>query len=73
LRYEDLTKDPVAEMRRLYEKLDLGDFENVRAPLERYLAENERYERNKWQPTDAEIARIVQHWGPMMDRYGYSR
>jgi len=72
LLYEDLTKDPVAELRRLYSRLELGDFENLRPNLERYLAENSRYEKNRWELTDAQRAEIERHWGEVIRKYGYS-
>ena len=59
VRYEDLTKDPVGEVRRIYERLDLGAFDTARPHLDRYLAEMSRYERNKWQLSDAERAEII--------------
>ena len=71
LKYEDLTKDPVGELRRLYAQLDLGDFENLRPNLERYLAENERDERNRWDLSDAQRAEIRRHWGDVIRAYGY--
>jgi omega-hydroxy-beta-dihydromenaquinone-9 sulfotransferase len=71
LRFEDLTKDPVEEMRHLYEDLDLGDFENLCPHLERYLADNARYERNKWTPSAEEVAEITRRWGDVMRKYGY--
>ena len=71
VRYEDLTKDPVGEVRRIYERLDLGDFETARPHLDRYLAEMSRYERNKWQLSDAERAEIDRHWGEVIRKYGY--
>ena len=71
LRYEDLTKDPVGEVRRLYERLELGDFEPARPHVERYVAETSRYERNKWQLTEAQRAEIDRHWGAVIRKYGY--
>src|SRR5438105_12544343 len=73
LRYEDLTKDPVREVRRLYEQLDLGDFDTLRPRLEKYLAENARYESNKWQPTDAQVREITDRWREFAEQYGYVR
>jgi hypothetical protein len=71
VRYEELTKDPVGELRRLYDRLDLGDFATARPHLDRYLAETARYERNKWQLSDAERAEIDRHWGEVIRKYGY--
>lgn len=73
LRYEELIKDPMSEIRKLYERLELGDFETLRPKLERYLADNARYERNKWQPSEAQVAEITRRWGEVMERYGYGR
>jgi omega-hydroxy-beta-dihydromenaquinone-9 sulfotransferase len=73
LKYEDLTKDPIGEVRRIYEHLDLGDFETARPHLDRYLAETSRYERNRFQLTDAERAAISRHWGPVIQKYGYDQ
>ena len=71
LKYEDLTKDPAAELRRLYGRLDLGDFEHVRPHLDRYLAETARYERNRWELSDAERDVIRGRWGEVIRAYGY--
>jgi omega-hydroxy-beta-dihydromenaquinone-9 sulfotransferase len=72
IRYEALTKDPVAELRRLYAELDLGDFENLRPNLERYLAENAQYERNRFELSEAERTEILRQWGDIIRKYGYA-
>jgi hypothetical protein len=71
LRYEDLTKDPVGQLRRLYEQLDLGDFEEARPHVERYLVETSGYERNRWTLSDEQRAEIERHWGEVIRKYGY--
>lgn len=72
LRFEDLTRDPPVELRRLYEYLDLGDFEIGRLHVERYLSENARYEGNRWQLSPEQRATIDRHWGEIIRRYGYA-
>jgi omega-hydroxy-beta-dihydromenaquinone-9 sulfotransferase len=71
VKYEDLTKDPAAELRRLYDRLGLGDFEHVRPHLERYLAETANYERNRWELSDAERDVIRARWGEVIRANGY--
>lgn len=71
LRYEELTRDPVGELRRMYERLELGDFETARPHVDRYLVETSRYERNKWQLSDAQRAEIDRRWGAVIRKYGY--
>jgi omega-hydroxy-beta-dihydromenaquinone-9 sulfotransferase len=71
LRYEDLTKDTPGELHRLYAALELGDFESLQPHLERYLAETSRYEKNRWELSDAERTEILRRWGEVIRKYGY--
>jgi len=71
IRYEDLTKDPAGELRRLYARLELGDFESYRPHLDRYLAETARYKKNRWELTDAERDEISRRWGEVIREQGY--
>ncbi len=71
VRYEDLVRDPVGEMRRLYDHLELGEFETLQPQLAKYLQQNDGYRTNTYE-IDAELQReIDRRWGPFMRRYGY--
>jgi omega-hydroxy-beta-dihydromenaquinone-9 sulfotransferase len=71
VRYEDLVRDPVGEMRRLYEHLELGEFEMLQPQLAQYLKQNDGYRTNTYE-IDAELQHeIDRRWGPFMRRYGY--
>ena len=72
MKYEDLTKDPVGEVRRIYEQLALGDFDSARPHVDRYLAATSKYERNRFQLSDAQRAEICRQWGEVIEKYGYS-
>jgi omega-hydroxy-beta-dihydromenaquinone-9 sulfotransferase len=71
LRYEDLVRDPIREMRALYEHLNLGGFDRVLPRLENYLATIAGYETNHYRLTPAQRAAIKRHWGHVIERYGY--
>jgi hypothetical protein len=72
LRYEDLTADPIGQMRLLYERLGLGDFEGVRPRLEQYLAAQAGYKTNRYSTPDPELAaQIERRWGHVIRQYGY--
>jgi hypothetical protein len=72
LRYEDLLADPVGQMRRLYERLGLGGFEEVQPRIERYLAEHAGYQTNRYSSLGPELrAEITRRWGHVIRRYGY--
>jgi len=72
LRYEELVANPVGEMRKLYEHLGLGEFEEVRPKLEAYLAANEEYRTNKYDLKPELRAEITRRWGDVIRRYGYA-
>ncbi len=72
LRYEDLVRDPVGQMRALYEQIGLGNFEEVRPRLEQYVAGLSGYERNRYELTPAQREAIARRWGPVIERYGYA-
>jgi hypothetical protein len=72
LRYEDLIRDPVGQMRALYEHLGLGGFDKVQPRLEAYLASIAGYETNRYSLTAQQRAEITRRWGPVIRQYGYA-
>jgi hypothetical protein len=72
LRYEDLTADPEAELRKLYDHLGLGGFEAVRPRLKQYLANHAGYQTNRYERSSPLRAEIARRWGEVIRRYGYA-
>ena len=70
--YEDLARDPVGEVRRVYAQLELGDFENIREPLELYLETQRDYRPNEHALKPEISAAIATRWGRYFEQYGYS-
>jgi hypothetical protein len=71
VRYEDLVRDPIGQMRALYEHLNLGEFETTRPKLETYFADRQDYRIGSYQISDELRAEIDRRWGPYMRRHGY--
>ena len=71
VRYEDLVKDPVAQMARLYEELAIGDFEIVRPRLERHLAAVAGYQRNRFRLSPRQKSRVDEAWGDVLRQKEY--
>lgn len=71
LRYEDLVRDPVGEMRRLYEQLGLGGFDEFLPRLQKYLHENQGYETNRYEITPAQRQEVTRRWAKVIRQYGY--
>jgi hypothetical protein len=71
LRYEELVRDPVGQMRALYEHLQLGGFEAVLPRLQEYLAGVAGYQTNRYEMSPELRAEITRRWGEVIRRYGY--
>lgn len=71
IRYEDLVRDPQGELAKIYQQLDLGDFETVRGKVTEYLAGQKDYRTNVHQLDPDLKARIRERWSAYFERYGY--
>jgi hypothetical protein len=60
-------------MRLLYERLQLGGFEDALPRMRKYLAEHAGYQTNRYPSLTPELrAEIKRRWGAVIDRYGYA-
>ena len=70
--YAQLGADPVGELKRIYETLDLGGWQAFEPRLRAYLGTIASYERNTLRPLPDPVSeRIAQRWGPWASRWGY--
>jgi hypothetical protein len=72
LKYEDLMADPLGQMRTLYERLDLGRFDELMPRVVDYMAKHSNYEKNQFQLTPTQRQVISHRWGDVIRRYGYA-
>ena len=71
VRYEDLVKDPMGQMQRIYRELEMGDFENIRPAVSEYLEKQRDYRVNR-HTLDPEIEQaIAVRWANYCKQYGY--
>jgi omega-hydroxy-beta-dihydromenaquinone-9 sulfotransferase len=73
LRYEDLVRDPVGQVRAIYEQLDLGDFEQARPALEAYQAGVADYQTNRYEISPELEDKVTARWGDFIRKYRYER
>jgi hypothetical protein len=74
LAFEDLERDPVGEVRRIYEALALPEFAVFEPALRRYVDSIAGYKKNEFPALPAELRkRIRESWGRYFDEWGYSR
>jgi hypothetical protein len=72
VRYEDLVRDPLGELRALYAKLQLGGFDDALPHFEQYLAQIAGYSPNKHALDPQLRDEITRRWGWIIAQYGYS-
>ncbi len=72
--FELLESDPIGELRRIYQELDLPDFGKTEVELRRYVASIADYQKNVFAPLPANLQRqIVEAWQPCFEEWDYPR
>ncbi len=70
--FEELVADPIAQVRNVYETLDLPDFDYVERPLQEYVASLSGYKQNVFPEIAKETRdRIAREWLRCFDEWGY--
>ena len=72
VRYEELVRNPLGEMERVYRELELGGFEKMRPILENYAAGQKDYKKNRYEISPEIKAEIARRWKDYIDRYDYA-
>lgn len=70
--FADLERDPMGQMRRIYEGLNLPDFAEAEPQLRRYVDSLSGYQRNRFEPlAEDRRAEIAAAWGRCFEAFGY--
>ena len=72
LRFEDLERDPLGELERTYDGLNLDGFENLREILEPEVPAMKQYKKNTFKPDPEVTSRVCSELGPAFERFGYT-
>ncbi|MCA9257725.1 MAG: sulfotransferase [Planctomycetales bacterium] len=71
VRYEDLTEDPKASLKRIYQQLELGDFAEIEKPVDEYLAEVKNYRPNRHEFDEQARSMLHDAWADYYREFGY--
>lgn len=71
LRFEDLEADPLGEMHRIYESLNLTNWETVEPAIQKKVPELMRYRKNSFNMDEDLMRKVYHRWKSSFDRYGY--
>ena len=73
VKYESLVEDGVGVMQRIYEQLELGEFDSMQKPLTENLESRKDYKKNK-HTLDAElVGQINEHWHDYFQHFDYPK
>ncbi len=71
--YEAIVAAPHEELNRVFEALQLSDYEASREHISRYLESLGEYHGNKHSLTNQQVKRIDTEWGFAIDHWNYTR
>ena len=70
--FEDLEKDPVGQVERIYDNLGLSGFDAVQSPLRRYVDSITSYRKNTYPELSSSLRRDVgRAWRRNFEEWGY--
>ena len=73
IRYEDLEREPLDQLRILYDQLGLPGFADAEADFQAYIESVFDYKKNSYTLDDRVIAKVNQHWQVAFEEWGYDR
>jgi hypothetical protein len=71
--FKELTGGPVATLEKIYQCLQLEEFETVRPVFEEFAATQKSYQKNKFDLSTETKEKIADHWHRYFERYGYEK
>ena len=71
LRYEDLIKDPLGQVKQIYTRLRLPGFEHAMPEMQKYLDRQAEYKTNVYAIDTAIIDYVKKNWSDTIKRWGY--
>ena len=73
VRFEELEKDPVGQVRKIYERLNLPGFDTIQSSLQRYVDSLADYRKNQYPELPSSLRReIAQAWQQSFEQWGYT-
>lgn len=72
VRYEDLVKDPLKQIKKIYTELKISGFENALPDISRYLEMKKDYKINVYKIDKKIIDEVKKHWSFTIKRWGYN-
>ncbi|MHA1865211.1 MAG: sulfotransferase family protein [Candidatus Heimdallarchaeaceae archaeon] len=71
VKYEDLVANPLENLKRIYDKLSLGDFNEVKLIISSYLDSIKEFKAASYSIPPEEKEKITTEWIDMIEKWGY--
>jgi len=71
VRFEDLERDPLEELRRVYDRLELPGFAEAEPAFRAYAASQKNYRKNRLELPEEDRRRVDQRWAFAFRELGY--
>jgi len=72
IRYEDLVKNPIQQVKSIYTNLDLPHVQNAIPYMKKYLDKKKDYKTNVYKIDKAIIQRVAEQWNFTIKKWNYS-
>ena len=73
VRFEDIEKDALTITEDIYRKLNIPGWDESKPAIEKYILGKKGYKKNKYQYDQRTIQLVNEHWGEVLDEWGYER
>ncbi|MDR2115226.1 MAG: sulfotransferase [Planctomycetaceae bacterium] len=71
--FNELTGNPIATLEKIYQSLELGEFETAQPIFTEFFATQKSYQKNKFDLTPEMKEQIANRWYHYFERYGYEK
>jgi hypothetical protein len=71
--FKELTGNPVVTLEKIYQCLQLEEFETVRPVFEEFSATKKSYQKNKFDLSTEMKTKIADRWHRYFERYDYEK
>jgi len=73
VKFESLVADPLAEMERVYQQLEIGEFDSTKPSISEYFEKRKDHKTNPLSIDETLRSDIDNNWNEYMDLFGYEK
>ena len=73
VRFEDIEQDALGITEKIYRDLNIPGWEEARPAIEKYIGGKKGYKKNIYNYDPRTVELMNQHWGDVLDEWGYER